>query len=323
MLTGATGFVGSHILDSLCGRGLATVLLLRPTSNKRFIASHLPGVEVRSGSIGDPESLRQAMTDVTHVIHCAGVTKAVQLDGFYNANQTGTHNVVSAINEQAGQVERVVHISSIAAAGPALREKPAREEDAPQPVSEYGRSKLAGEMEVRDHCRAQYVILRPPPVYGPRDGELLRLFRAVKSHLLPRLSGAQALSLVFVRDLAEAVVTCLTHTAAAGRTYFIASHEVVTARTLAEEIASQMNVWTLPLPVPKALLWPMCLVQELASRLTGKPNILSLQKFAELRAPGWVCTPTRLERETGCTCVTTLKAGIAETLNWYRQHNWL
>ena len=323
MLTGATGFVGSHILDSLCGRGLTTVLLLRPASNKRFIASHLPDVELRSGSIGDPESLCQAMAGITHVIHCAGATKAGRLAEFYDANQAGTRNVVSAVNAHAGQVQRMVHISSIAAVGPALPEKPAREEDAPQPVSEYGKSKLAGETEVTNQCRADYVILRPPPVYGPRDSELLRLFRAIKTHLLPRLSGAQALSLVFVRDLAEAVVTCLTHLAAAGRTYFVASHEIVTARTIAEEIASQMNVWTLPLPLPTALLWPMCLAQELASRLTGTPNILSLQKFAELRAPGWVCAPTRLERETGCTCATTLKAGISETLSWYREHNWL
>jgi nucleoside-diphosphate-sugar epimerase len=323
LLTGASGFVGSHILDSLRRRGLATALLLRPTSNRQFISSHLPDVELRPGSIGDPESLRKAMVGITHVIHCAGATKAVRLDGFYEANQTGTHNVVSAVNGQASQLQRVVYISSIAAAGPALRDKPAREEDPPQPVSEYGKSKLAGEMEVTNHCRTDYVILRPPPVYGPRDGELLRLFRAVKTHLLPKLSGAQALSMVFVRDLAEAVVACLTHPAAAGRTYFVASREVVTARTIAEEIASQMNVWTLPLPLPTALLWPMCLAQELASRLTGKPNVLSLQKFAELRAPAWVCAPERLEREIGCACTTTLRQGIAETLSWYREHRWL
>ena len=140
--------------------------------------------------------------------------------------------------------------------GPARRERPAREDDPPQPVSEYGKSKLAGEHEVRNHCRAEYVILRPPAVYGPRDAEFLRLFRAVKNHLLPKPGGAQALSMVFVRDLAEAVVTCLTHPAAAGKTYFVAAREVVTARAMAEEIAAQMKVWTLPLPLPTALLWP-------------------------------------------------------------------
>jgi len=323
LLTGASGFVGSHILDSLRRRGLATALLLRPTSNKRFIASHLPDVELRSGSIGDPVSLRQAMAGITHVVHCAGATKAGRVSGFYEVNQMGTRNVVSAINAHVGQVQRLVHISSLAAAGPALPEQPAREEDAPRPVSEYGKSKLAGELEVSDRCRVEYVLLRPPAVYGPRDTEFLRLFQAVKNHLLPRPSGGQALSMVFVRDLAEAAVACLTHPAAAGRTYFVAAREVVTARAMAEEIATQMNVWTLPLPLPTALLWPICLAQELVTRLTGKPNVLSRQKFAELRAPGWVCDPARLERETGCACPTTLKRGVAETLTWYRQQNWL
>jgi len=251
LLTGASGFVGSHILDSLRVRGLATVLLLRPTSNRQFIASHLPDVELRSGSIGDPESLRQAMAGITHVIHCAGATKAARAAGFYEANQAGTRHIVSAVNGQGDQVQRIVHISSLAAAGPALREKPAREEDLPRPVSDYGKSKLAGELELRNHCRVEHVILRPPAVYGPRDGEFLRVFKAVKNHVLPRPSGAQALSLVFVKDLAEAVVTCLSHPAAAGKTYFVASREIVTARSMTEEIAAQMGVWTLPCRCPR------------------------------------------------------------------------
>jgi len=323
LLTGASGFVGSHILDSLRRRDLDTALLLRPTSNRRFIASHLPGVEVRPGSIGDPESLVQAIAGITHVVHCAGVTKAARAEGFYVDNQTGTRNVVSAINGQGDRVQQLVHISSLAAAGPAPRERPAREEDVPRPVSEYGKSKLAGELEVINHCRTRYTILRPPAVYGPRDAEFLRLFRAVKRHLLPRPGGRQALSMVFVRDLAEAVANCLTQPVAGGKTYFVAAREVVTVRTMAEEIAAQMNTWTLPLPLPTALLWPICLVQELTSRLTGQPNVLSLQKFAELRAPGWVCDPTRLERETGYACPTALKQGLAETLSWYQEHNWL
>ena len=263
------------------------------------------------------------MTGITHVIHCAGATKATRAAGFYEVNQGGTRNVVSAINGQGAQVQRLVHISSLAVTGPAPSEKPARENDAPRPVSDYGRSKLAAELEVTNHCRPEYVILRPPAVYGPRDVEFLRLFRVVKRHLLPKPSGAQTLSMVFVKDLAEAVATCLSHPAAAGKTYFVASAEGVTARTMAAEIAAQSGAWTLPLPLPTALLWPICLANELASRLTRRPTLLNLQKFAELRAPGWVCDPARLERDTGVVCATTLKPGIAATLAWYQEHNWL
>jgi len=323
LLTGASGFVGSHILDSLRKRRLPTALLLRPGSRRQFIAPHLPEVETRPGSISDPESLQRAMADVTHVIHCAGATRAARVAGFYEVNQAGTRNVVNAVNSQAGRVRRLVHISSLAAAGPAPPDQPAREQDPPRPVSEYGKSKLAGELEVKDHCRAEHVILRPPAVYGPRDAEFLRLFGAVHHHLLPTPGLAQPLSLVFVKDLAEAAVACLDHPAAVGKTYFVAAREVVTARRMADEIAAQMKVWALPLPLPLPFLWLLCLANESVSRLTGKASVLSLQKYAELRAPSWVCDPSLFERETGCACPTFLAKGVAETLAWYRQERWL
>ncbi len=321
LLTGASGFVGSHVLDKLRARGLPTAILLRPSSRSRFIEPHLCWAETRPGSILEPAACRVAMAGITHVIHCAGCTKAARASEFYQVNQTGTRNVIEAANAQAG-VQRLLYLSSLAAAGPALPSKPLLETDPPRPVSDYGKSKLAGEGEVLRRCRPEFVILRPPGVYGPRDGEFLRLFKAVKAHLLPR-PGRQALSLIFAEDLAEAVVTCLDHPAVAGKTYFVACPEVVTARGMAAEIAAQMGGWTLPLPLPAAALWPLCLAQQLHSRLTGKPNLLSLQKFAELRAPGWVCDPGLFRLQTGCPCPTTLQPGIGRTLQWYRANAWI
>jgi len=323
LLTGANGFVGSHILDTLCARSLSTVVLLRRNSDTRFISGRLPGVEVRYGSITDSASLQQTLQGVTHVIHCAGCIKAQPASQFYEINQKGTRNVVEAVNSASGTVRRLVHISSLAAAGPAPAEKPARENDAPSPVSEYGRSKLAGEQEVRAHCRAEYVILRPPAVYGPRDSGFLSIFKAVKRHVLPLPPRRQVLSLVFIRDLVDAVLSCLEHPAAAGKTYFVANPQTVTARRMAHEIAAQMRVWTLPLPLSAPLLWPVCVAEELRARLTGKARLLSLQKYAELRAPGWVCDPTLMRTDLGYECRTPLEKGIAETLDWYRTQAWL
>jgi hypothetical protein len=92
---------------------------------------------------------------------------------------------------------------------------------------------------------------------------------------------------------------------------------------MAGEIAGQMKTWTLPLSLPTAALWPLCCLQETLSWLTRRPNVLSRQKYAELRAPGWVCDPTRLRQEAGFVGGTTLKNGIAKTLAWYRQEGWL
>ncbi len=324
LLTGANGFVGSHVLDSLLARNIPTAILLRPHSDRGFIEPRLAQVEVRIGSLNDRDGLERAMGDVTHVVHCAGATKALRVADFHAVNQIGTRHLVAAVDAQAGRIRRLVHLSSLAAAGPATADSPAREADPPRPVSEYGRSKLAGEQEVLGARHTEWVILRPPAVYGPRDGEFLRLFQAVKAHLLPVVRGGrQALSLVYVKDLAEAVVGCLSHPAAAGRTYFVASPQVISAREMAGEIAVQMSVWTVPLPLPTFALWPVCAVQEGWSRLTGRANVLSRQKYPELRAPGWVCDPGRLKAETGVVCATTLREGIAQSLTWYRREGWL
>jgi len=323
LLTGANGFVGSHVLDALQTRRIPTAILLRGSSNKDLIQRHIPAVESRIGSITEPASLGPALEGITHVIHCAGCTKAVHLSDYRKINHQGTVNLVEAVNAGQGSVQRFIHISSLAATGPATREQPASEDSSPNPVSEYGRSKLAGETEVRNHCRAAYTIVRPPAVYGPGDTAFLPMFKAVKNHVLPRPSNRQALSLVFARDLAQAITTCLDHPVAAGKTYFVSSREVVTGLGLAELIAQRMRVWTLPIPLPPLLLWPICLLQELFSKLTGRPTLLNLQKFAELRAPGWVCDPSRLEHELGIRCETTLSAGLPETLHWYQQHKLL
>jgi nucleoside-diphosphate-sugar epimerase len=131
------------------------------------------------------------------------------------------------------------------------------------------------------------------------------------------------LSLVFVRDLAEGVVACLENPAAAGRVYFAACWEVVTGRELADEIIRQMGGWGIPVHVPAAVLWPVCVLGGMVSRLTGKATLLNRQKFEELTAPGWVCDASRLRDEIGYECATRLKQGVGETLGWYRQHKWL
>jgi len=311
--------VGSHVLDALRSRGVPVAVLLRASSSSRFLPAPGEALERRVGSVQDAASLVSAVAGVTHVIHCAGATRAATPAGYFEVNQTGTRNLVRALKGRG--VQRLVLVSSLAAAGPATRECPSREEAPPAPVSVYGRSKLAGEREVAAGCETEYVIVRPPAVYGPRDGEFLRLFSAVKRRILP-LPSPQPLSLVYVEDLAEVIAALLEKPGAAGKVVNVASSEVVTAGQMARQIASAMGVRALPLPVPTPLLWPFCLAHQIRSWVTGEPGVLSLQKYAELKAEGWVCDTTRLS-ELGLGCPTTLAAGVTRTLHWYREHQWL
>ncbi|MEI7729938.1 MAG: NAD(P)-dependent oxidoreductase [Verrucomicrobiota bacterium] len=324
LLTGATGFVGSHILDVLRERAIPTVLLLRRASSRTLIQRHLANVTIVEGDLTQPERLQAAMAQATHVIHCAGLTKTLRIPDFYAINQQGTRNVVNAANQAGNQIQRFIHISSLAAAGPATPDHPKLESDTPSPVSHYGKSKLGGETEVRAHCHSPHTIIRPSAVYGPRDAEFLRLFKAVQAHLLPSFGGGkQALSLVYARDLALAVVHCLDCPSAENKTYFVAAPEMISANQMAAEVANQLHTWTLPLPLPVPLLYPVCAAQELISRLTGKANVLSRQKYAELAAPGWVCSAAKLKSDTGFEATTTFKVGAAATLLWYRAEQWM
>ncbi len=324
LLTGASGFVGSHILDRLRAEGIATRLLLRRSSSTGFLAGHLPHVEVCHGSVTEPETLRPALNGITHVIHCAGATKALRPAEYYAVNQQGTRNLVTAINRHQATVQRLVHISSLAAATPGPADAPTREDDPPRPVSAYGKSKLAGEREVRERCQAPFTILRPPAVYGPRDRDFLAVIQMLQAHLNVRFGdGKQAVSLVFVKDLAAAALACLARPEAAGRTYHVASPEIFVYEELVHELIRQLDTWTLPLPLPRASLWGMCALREAVSHLTGRPHILSRQKYAELCAPGWVCDTTRLRQELGFVAATPFRDGMAETLAWYRREKWL
>lgn len=324
LLTGANGFVGSHILDELCERGVQTSILLRSTSSTALIQHRLNQVKIIRGSLNDPDSLKNAVKTATHIIHCAGLVRALTPSDFFKANQEGTRNLVCAINEVGKDVKRLVLISSLAASGPSTAGVPRKEEDEPNPVSYYGKSKLAGEQEVIQNCQIEYCILRPPGVYGPRDGEFLRLFKAVKNHILPMFGGGkQELSLVYVKDLAYVCVEAAFSQKADRKIFFVAEPQTTTSGALARIIKEEMKTWTIPLYMPIQALYPVCLCQEFISKLTKKASVLDRQKYKELSAAGWACDVSRLKNELGLVCKTTLREGIRATLEWYKAEGWL
>ena len=326
LLTGATGFVGSQLLDQLCARDISTRLLLRPKCNTRFIKKALNRslTEIVEGEINQTEALQKATRDVTHIIHCAGLTKAIEPSEFYEVNQHGTRRLVEAANYRGKQIRQFTLISSLAAAGPAVADSPRRENDPPTPVSHYGQSKLAGENEVRHHCRVPFTILRPPAVYGPRDGEFLKLFKAVQSHLRPEFGGGrQVLSLVYVAELTEAIIRCLDHPRTENQTYFVSAPETITTAQMGIELEKVLQTKAYPLPLPTSFLWPVCVLQEMISRLTGISNVINRQKYAELAAPGWVCDGSQLQNDIGYRPSLTFATGATKTLEWYYQEGWM
>ena len=323
-LTGASGFVGSHVLDALLAGRHEVSILRQRTSNTRFISRHLPAVTVHYGSLDDVPLLTKAMAGVEAVIHCAGKTKALHSSDFYRVNQAGTRHVVTAANACRESVRHLVYISSLAVSGPGVPGCPAEETDEPRPVSVYGRSKLLGEKEIRQHCRAPWTILRPAAVYGPRDTELLTVFQKLKQRLMPLVSGARrSVHLVYAPDVAAAVLCSLLQERGVGGTYHVAADPPCTDEELMEEIAAQLGCRPLRLRIPRPGLYLAAAIQEILSLTTGRPNMLTRQKLPELLAPGWVCSTEKIRKELGFSAPTSLKEGVSRTLEWYRGEGWL
>jgi 2-alkyl-3-oxoalkanoate reductase len=323
-LTGAGGFLGSHVLDALIAGHHEVSILLQRTSNTRFISRHLSQVTIHFSSLEDSAILTKAMSGIEAVVHCAGKIKALRSSDFYRVNQAGTRNMVMAANACQDSLRHLVYISSQAVSGPGDLSRPVKETDDPRPVSVYGRSKLLGEIEVRQHCRVPWTILRPASVYGPRDTGFLAVFENVKRRVMPMVSGAKRhLNMVYGPDVAAAVLGSLLHERGAGETYHVAAEPPCTGEEFMEEIARGLHLRPLRLHIPRAGLVLACVIQEILSRAAGRPNILSRQKLPELLAPGWVCSTDRIRHDLDFTAPTSLREGVGWTLAWYRREGWL
>lgn len=324
MLTGGNGFIGSHILDLLREKQHDVHLLLRETSNTDYIRKHMPDVTVHYGGLNQPDVLHTAVAAADCIIHCAGKTKALSLEEYYRVNRNGTSNLVDAANEQANASCHFIHISSRAVLPPATTDNPVTEETTPDPISDYGRSKLEAEQAVTSCCEVPWTILRPSAVFGPRDTDFYGAFRAIKWHIRPLFDGGrQPISLAYGPDVAAAVLATLGANISHGETYNVAAPQTLPVADFMRLIARTMDKWTIPAYLPSPALYPVCLFHELKAKITGVPGILNLQKYGELTASGWACSVDKMRDDLGFVCPTDLRDGVGSTLEWYRKHNWL
>lgn len=318
-LTGATGFVGSHLADALLAAGHDVRCLVR--SPARATALGEAGGTLVEGALEDEDALRRLLDGAEVLHHVAGLIGARTLDDFERVNRAGTF-AIARLAREAG-VRRMVHVSSLAVSGPTVPGRPLEEADRDRPVTPYGRSKQAGEEAVRASGVA-FTIVRPPVVYGPRDRQVLRLFRIAKTGVAPLLGdGTQELSFVHAADLARALMAAGESPATEGRTYHAAHPERVTQRAFVQAIGRAVgrSVRTLPLPplVVRGALWST----GAFARVLGRATLLSHEKADELLAPAWTCSSEALARDAGWRAGIPLEEGLRETAEWYRRAGWL
>jgi len=317
LVTGGTGFIGSHLVDKLVADGERVRVLVRRTG----LFDGAP-VEVAHGDLITGEGIERALSGVDTVLHLAGVTKALSAADYYTGNVTATENLARAISKETRPI-RMVHVSSLAAVGPAPDTTPLTEDTEPHPVAHYGKSKLAGERSVRS-ILPDAVIVRPPAVYGPRDTDVFEVLKSINQGVVLQIAGGERyFSAIYVTDLVDGILAAARVPGASGRSYFLAQSTVVSWSELIGIAAGIMGGKVRVVKVPASAAYAVGFCAELWSRVTRKPGIVSRDKVSEMECRYWICDTRRAGEELGFVATTNIREGLANALAWYREAGWL
>ena len=323
LVTGATGFLGGHVAEALSARGDHVRALVRKTSNKKHLEK-LPQVELFEGSLEQVDRVVEAVDGVDAVIHCAGIVKARSTDEFFAVNVGGTSNLVEAARKRSRPLQRFVHVSSLEACGPSTDGQPVPA-DQENPVTSYGRSKLAAEKVVLSARRDMpVVILRPAAIYGPRDVEILDAFKSIQRGIFPVINGGRSKTIwIYATDCASACLRAVDADSPSGGMYFVDDGcGAIDMGQMFSDFERALGKKAVRAAVPLPLLMTVARGVEAFGRLTNRPVMLTREK-ANMLVQDWVCSSEATRKDLGWQPAVPWNEGVPKAVEWYRQNGWL
>jgi len=323
LVTGANGFVGSHLVERLLREGLDVVCQVRRTSRLTWL-ENLP-VELRTASLEDRASISRAVEGVDCIFHVAALIRGRTPEAYNRVNVQGTRNLLEGISRTGTDLKRLVYVSSLAAAGPCPTEQPLDETAQPNPLPGYGASKLAAEQVVlAEKERLPVTVVRPPAVYGPRDTSFLSIFVIAQRYGLAPIIGSphKELTFVHVDDLVQCLWLAATTDAAVGQVYFAGS---ATHRygEFIDALEAALGRRLRRPRVPGLLARLIGELGELKWTLTGKPQVISRRKIRDVLQTRWTCSWEKARRDLGYEPTVELGEGLRQTARWYADNGWL
>ena len=327
LITGASGFIGSFIVEEALKKGLETWAAVRGSSSKAYLQDERINLIALNLSSREEliEQLRPHQFD--YVVHAAGVTKCIDKRDFRRINTEGTKNLVQALQQLQMPLKRFVYLSSLSVYGAIREQQPyeeIRETDTPQPNTEYGRSKLEAEQWLDTLKDFPYVILRPTGVYGPRERDYFLMAKSIKGHSDFAVGyKRQDITFVYVSDVVQAVFLAIEkgHT---GRKYFLSDGEVYQSTTFSDLIHEELGrPWWIRITAPVWVLRIVTFFGEHIGRMTGKISALNNDKYNILRQRNWRCDIQPAIDELGYQPQVKLKEGVRRSIKWYKEQGWL
>jgi len=317
LVTGANGFVGSHLTEKLIEKGHKVRALVRKTANLQWIKD-LP-IEISYGAICDYDTLPAAVDGIDYIMHVAGATKGKTEKDYEYVNVDGTKNLLKACLEKNPNLKRFVFFSTLAVTGSSDKDTKLSENTVCIPVSIYGKTKLQAELTVLEaKDKIPSIILRLCAIFGPRDTETLAYFKFLKAGIRPTWDGT--VSSCYIKDAVSAAILCLEKNIESGTIYHISDGKCYTIddiATIAEQVIGNKTLRVkLPTPI-------MSLYGKIVHTFSDGNTVLGPDKIKELTQSCWVCDITKAQRELGFVPRYTLEQGLKETITWYKEQKWL
>ncbi len=340
LITGASGFIGSFVVERALSLGMNVWAAIRPSSSKRYLQDKrirfiTLKLEDKAELLEQLAAHRDKHGAWDYVVHAAGATKVKSDDDFFRINYDGTRHLCDALYDLGMKPERFAFVSSLSIFGPVREERgapdasghvysPILDTDTPKPDTAYGKSKLAAEEYLHNFADFPYVILRPTGVYGPRDKDYFLMAKSIAGHVDFAVGyQPQEITFIYVKDLVEAIFQALVR-APLHSSYFISDGGVYDSRAFSDLIQSELrvkHVWHIKAPL--WILRSICLMSEMWSRLLGKTSTLNTDKYHILKQRNWQCDISPARAEIGFDPEYDLAAGVKETIAWYKEQKWL
>ena len=327
LITGASGFIGSFIVEEALRRGFETWAAVRGSSSRQFLTDErINFIELNLSSEAQlTEQLRGLQFD--YVVHAAGVTKCLDKQDFHRINTEGTQHLVRVLLALQMRIKRFVYISSLSIMGAIREQQPYTEileSDVAKPNTAYGKSKLEAEKWLATVKDLPYVILRPTGVYGPRERDYFMMAKSIQSHTDFAVGYKQQdITFVYVTDVVQAVFLAC-EKGVTGRKYFLSDGEVYQSSTFSNLIRKELdNPWWIRITAPIWVLRVVTFIGEYVGRLTGKVTALNNDKYNIMRQRNWRCDIEPARKELGYEPQVKLEEGVRRSIQWYKDNKWL